>query len=979
MERTPSLHGTMRPARGLKSTGRGRVAAFAIAAAVASAACLATLPHDTVGGNAPDGATVNTGAAHGIGAMGYEAHPWMATVLAPAYAQGDAYVITDLGNTFKLDIEQPPGINWTQVLLDRINRLREDTRSTTDTLRNTTDTLRGDTDALRDETRVSDQAIRDAISNFIRNNTAMLEERSRQFEQFRTVTNMSIADMISRDSMLNSTINQIVQNIYTESDDNEAIVSAISSQVHYVYHDSPARIMTCVNNNCATDGLGAVTTISSGTTGFAIYGDPSWAAPDTYTVSPIHYGAVYYKKYGDSADYFGMRTHPETMALFDHTMYHGFKTKNTNFGTPYPVPDYSANKPDGTGRMPHTDVFTWGCHIGALACRDGHIYAKAPLTSTLAARVPEGYPYHVNMISRETTPMAPVGHSLAAGSDIPAHINRGGTNANPRLNALFTTATLSPSTAETLQKIWGVSTTPFEHYGAEQVKDVNHPLVPEATHEITHDTNVLIGAGLSRTGALLPYFNSLSTQPSLPISGTTQTWPNCAHLPRCDPLKFAFERYDRAYETKYPHLKAWHVFISPQIEFSTWGPDNTVKGTYSASPQLIDRMSKRIITPTFQDTVPSAEAGKLYDIRGYVRIPFPSDTPINVTNVQLIPTAAPIDFAKIGRDYIADAANTKLNLYNLNDGELRKLGVYDCKHTIGHNYMNGVPYPVDHMACKWLVPKSNGFTGCAFPGVGSNACTTNAKLGEVLTLRPEFTAIKSASLPQLEGIYTNALYIPLVQGYSGFLLVMNGVGVSIDYKDIRTDNYMFLSPPRSDRVDQVSTSPIHRAMANVSATSQAVASRDGDMSIMAVVSATGSVDITNEYWVNAVPPRPPHTDPLSVTMDITINGVHYETKSIGINAQPAAVSTNTMETINLPNGAVDYLATRSVSYTYPSFVFAGTTSVPVSAGDHVLFELTANIDGEINEWTPSSTPHTMRGTSSAEVSINAASILMSVV
>ena len=59
-------------------------------------------------------------------------------------------------------------------------------------------------------------------------------------------------------------------------------------------------------------------------------------------------------------------------------------------------------------------------------------------------------------------------------------------------------------------------------------------------------------------------------------------------------------------------------------------------------------------------------------------------------------------------------------------------------------------------------------------------------------------------------------------------------------------------------------------------------------------------------------------------------------------------------------------------------MFAGTTTVPVAAGDHVLLELTAKIEGEIDEWTPQGTMITTRGVSSADVAINAASIMMGV-
>ena len=69
----------------------------------------------------------------------------------------------------------------------------------------------------------------------------------------------------------------------------------------------------------------------------------------------------------------------------------------------------------------------------------------------------------------------------------------------------------------------------------------------------------------------------------------------------------------------------------------------------------------------------------------------------------------------------------------------------------------------------------------------------------------------------------------------------------------------------------------------------------------------------------------------------------------------------------------------AVPHTLPSFVFAGTATVPVSAGDHILFELTAKIDGELQAWSPGTgTVQKTRGTSSADIAVNAASIMMGV-
>ena len=444
------------------------------------------------------------------------------------------------------------------------------------------------------------------------------------------------------------------------------------------------------------------------------------------------------------------------------------------------------------------------------------------------------------------------------------------------------------------------------------------------------------------------------------------TWPNCTAMPRCDSLSFAFgERVPSS--SNMPSY--WPVFISPQLQFTTWNSYNSLKGAYSTTPQFIDRMNSRILTPSFQGPPPATEAGKLYDVRGQVRIPLPTDVPMNVSHVSLRPSVALLDLAAIGRAYMADPSNTPANLYNIGDSEFASIGLTGC-----YKYNLGDTIQCNRLGLGINTPSSV----CIFMGGGNSCGTSNSDIGGIVAGRPDFTPDKNARLSQLEGVYSDVIYIPLVPGYTGFRLVIDGGAMFIEYKDVRTDDHIFLSPPRSDRADRISAAPIHWAGANVTTTSQVVAPRSGTMSVLAVVSATGSVEIMNEYHVNERPSRPPIIDPLSVTVDITKNGVHHSTVDIGINEHPATVVNNTDQHIPLVRGGLDKVAMRSVSYDYPSFVFAGTTTVPVVAGDHVLFELTAKIEGEIDEWTPPGTMITTRGVSSADVTINAASIMMGV-
>ena len=1014
MERARRPQPAPRSTRAPKPEARARAASLAVVAtaAIAIAACLSVAPLPSTGG-----AIAPTEVVQGGDAAAYQGLTWPDVVLAPAYAQGDAYVITDLGNTFKLDIEQPPGINWTQVLLDRIAESEDRSRRSVD--------------ALRDDTRGVTDDIRRAIDDYIRNNTALLNDRERRFAEYTSTTNMTIASMISNDVALNASINQLARDIYMDLD-NEAAISGMSSQMRYVQYDNPARIMKCIGNVCGTDHIDAVMHLSSGTTAYHIYDDPSWPSPNEYTISSQHYGAMY--------------TNPNTMTmqsipgnyirLYDSYLSFGG-------GTAFiPGRNLAGFFQMGTlDRYLGTKIMVWGCFTHAGVCNyDNRVLMPPPTASTRTIDTPVGYPYHVNMISKETAPPVPIGINLTAyppnlvpsdysGPRRPDINNPGGYQASydrDWTDLLF-------GYPSRYQQQYGGMQTPFQHHSHDgrtygPSNNRQHPsydawhtqfdrttlpgspgdgwgtLNPAATHALKYDTSELVGAGIGARGELLKYFRTGAATIAMPVSGTSQTWPNCASLPRCDDLSFAFgEHVPKGSEKNRPLggynarnvPDSWTVFISPQLRINTWDSHNTMQGTYSASPQFIDRMNKRILAPAFPTTPPSSEAGKLYDVRGYVRIPFAPETPMNVSHVSLRPSSELLDTAKIGRDYMRATANTPSNIYNLDAGEIRRLGLANCELKSGQVECEKREAVASDAACRG----ANAFAGltgansnrCRQQGsaadyawtqcrltVSGGTCTTLSEIGKVLVSRADFSPENNVGLSQLEGVYSGALYVPVVQGYSGFRLVIDGVGIFTYYKDVRADDSIFLSPPKSAGVDRIDASPIHAAAANVSTTAQVVASRDGTMNILAVVSATGSVDISNEYLTAIIPPPPPPRDPLSVTMKITKNGAHHETKGIGVNAQPATTINNTSVRVPQADGSTEVWAIRGVEYEYPSFVFAGTASVPVSAGDHVLFELTAHIDGEIDEWNPAPAALRTRGISSADIVINAASVMMGV-
>ena len=913
------------PAAAARRFGGARIAAIAIAAALSAAACHSALSDGASdgGGAALDASIAMPVLTQAPWDMDGAARPWAEPLLAPAYAagHGDAYIITDLGNTFKLDIEQPPGINWTQVLLDRIRDAEERSRESVDDLRTET----------RTEAREAEARVRDIINNYIQNNTILLEERAKQFEQFATVTNMTISDMISRDMTLNASINELVQNIrhgshsstYLTMLSREAAVSAISSQVHYVSYDNPAIIMTCSGTACQRSNVGPIMDLEPGAAGYTVYDDPSWQLPSVYPVSPIHYGARYIDD-------------------------------NTLAVTTIPA-DYIRLYSERVLGVDHT---AWGCYSSQFQyyCNSGLM--PVPTLADHIIDTQAGYPYHVSMVVRETAPHVAPGQSISSAK-------------------------------------YGTATSPFGH------GDIQSKL---GRLETKYDTSEMIGFGIGGRGALTKYFSTAASAPPMPVSGTTQTWPNCASLPVCDALAFAFgnfipsasplnsamvEAYNElilparllacggnflciSSRENVPIADSWEVFISPQVHVTTWGPRNSLKGDYSPSPQFVDRLNREIVAPTPSEPAPASEAGRIYDVRSYIRIPFATETPMNVSHVSLRPLSVSPDMEKVGRDYVADRANSAQNIYNIRGHELQKLGLVNCEPD--------APAPTcDERRTGEGRSSAATWASCRLLGGGDAACsTTLADIGRIVSARMDFDPEFNVRLEYLEGVYSDALHVPLIHGYSGFRMVVDGVAVFTKYSDVRSDSTVFLSPPREAHVGKVSQSPIHAAGANVTTTAHVVAPRDGDMNILAVVSATGTIDITNEYYVNVRPPRPPVVDPLSVTMEITRNGAHYKTLGVGINEHPATAVNNTLVEIPLERGGMDHVATRSVSYDYPSFVFAGTANVPVSAGDHILFELTAKIDGEIDEWSPAGTVQKTRGTSSAEIAINAASIMMGV-
>ena len=917
-------------------------------------------------------------AAAAIGTDSTAGNPTASFVLPPAYAQGgDAYVITDLGNTFKIERERPPEINWTRVLLERI----------------------GDAErrAIESDAKVRENASR-IIQLFINNNERIINELRFNFSAYGSTIDSRIQNMIDDNDEFNEAINASIDRleqeirrdeqttVYQQILDKEAAVSVISSQVHYVYNDQPANIMVCTADDCDMSKVKPFMAIPAGSS-YTVYNDPSWLPPNLHAISPLHHNARY-----TDGDTLTITTIPGNQLRLHH-IYLGLK------GVGEPM----ISERELSTVEPNMNFLVLSCtdQYSPIYCSNewGSVRNKYVPRATYLDRaidLPAGFPYHVNMISKATEPLPPPGFNLTAGTRIPLKV--------PYCTTSDGTCELTASAIAEWKKRFGTPRMPFvfnETYTTFSTAYNTDHLIEagisggESTpnrfdrYFSTTASGEVPGAGSTSINPRLDrYFAGVITPPGLPYSGTPQTWPNCEHLPTCFPMSFAFGEFvprGSPLNTNITWSKAgiqitlpayseipdsWRVFLSPQLHIRTWSDHNTLQGTHTAVPQFIDRMNRQLLVPTFTagSSPPASEAGKLYDIRGYARIPFAPETPWNVSHVSLRPTASLLDADEIGREYIADTANTPANLYNIKSYEFEGMGLANCEvesQDVVCDRRTTNPVTLDR---EWRP--------CTLLRGGSSGCATHSDIGEIVAGRADFEPEANAMLPQLEGVYRDALYVPLVQGYSGFRLVIDDIAVFTEYKDIRSNDHIFLSPKKSANVGRSSIFPIHHAEANVTVTSQAVAPRDGDMNILAVVSATGTLDLRNEYTMRDPPPPPvPRAfDPLSAFVDITINGEHYATRSLGINEYPSVGTNNT----RVEDGDTT-VVTRRVLYEYPSFVFAGTSSVPVSAGDHVLFELTAKIAGDIDSWSPTTgTLVGTKGLTSARISIDAASIMMGV-
>ena len=805
-------------------------------------------------------------------------------------AAREAYLITDLGNIFPVDVAPP---NMTRIMLGLLDEHENVTREHVERIRMYVD----ERDIRINATFVNmAEAILNA-TDAIRDADADMAETERE---------RLLAE--SRKSAM-------------------ASVAALTAQIRFVNYDEPAKIVVHRGTTHTIGEFKPFTTLPSDARKFIIYDDPSWLLPDRHIIPPIHS-----KAYASAGGNVSLSAMPGGW-----------------------LPIYAGHPYSGPASL-----WSFGCN-----CPSGYLQHPFPSASTKTIRMPSDYPYEVYL------------HKV--------HSNMAQPPAGPTWQELGTPG----RAAET-----GFHRFAFDTFA-----------VPDSDFDAGVNAYEVLEYGVagqtpsSKVSVLNRYLgNNLHTPASAswPVGGTAQTWPNCGRISPCPTINFAFQDggADVAFATHNgtavmdgrngAGTGAWlmprmqyadvsrQVMMLPQIRMDVWGEHNTLSGSYSAGFQFADRINKRIVPVT---SPPDGLGGALYDVRAYVRVPFVNAEPMNVSYVSLRPVAATLDLDQIGRDHMAANAGGHANRYGLYFYELSTLGLANCAPTDDGG---------DDLRCdKLIVDESTTerlWGECRF--LSAPLCATHAEIGEAISSRPGYRPAVNTHLPYLEGVYANAMHIPLASGHDGVRMVIDGVSVFLGYDDIMGGTNIHLSTPRVSHFSETVGTEIRHGEATATTSAYAVATATGNMKVVSVVSATGQLELRNVYdiradrmfWDCATPPRP--YDPLGAVLHVYVNGSPDPIRSVdlGLNEQPEEDMS-----VSCTPGTSMWTVTRSAGYSYPSFVFAGSTSVPVKAGDHVLFVLETTIGGDIDGWSPPPplSPFKTTGSYAAEVEIRAASMITS--
>ena len=208
-------------------------------------------------------------------------------------------------------------------------------------------------------------------------------------------------------------------------------------------------------------------------------------------------------------------------------------------------------------------------------------------------------------------------------------------------------------------------------------------------------------------------------------------------------------------------------------------------------------------------------------------------------------------------------------------------------------------------------------------------------------------------IPYLNKKYVGGglIWVPIIPGHKAIQMDINGMSTTLLFEAIRDTNGITVAKNESSTIKVVNpTRPIHYAEATVGTTAFAIATYDGTLNAIISETIEGNIEIKNYYKLNRDPPPPPPPrggDPLSGYVDVYVNGKLVDNIHLGENPFPPGLGR--FATPN-PTGFGTSVIERSVEYTYPPVVLAGTAIVDVKTGDFVEFYVYAHINGDIDEY-----------------------------
>ena len=215
-------------------------------------------------------------------------------------------------------------------------------------------------------------------------------------------------------------------------------------------------------------------------------------------------------------------------------------------------------------------------------------------------------------------------------------------------------------------------------------------------------------------------------------------------------------------------------------------------------------------------------------------------------------------------------------------------------------------------------------------------------------------------LPYLNGNYTDGdtIRVPIVPGYDAVRLSINSLKASLAFGNVVGGTGVHIADPTSSVIKRSDVSlgvgPVIKFGESTAGTvSYAIASSNGHMKAIIQATVSGSVEIKNSYTIQPgracpppPPPPPPPRDPLSVMVDVHVNGVLVDTVDLGVDANP--VFSPAKGHYRSDGNVIVY---QNVKYEYKHGEGASnrfsTVSVPVQRADYVEFFVYAHIYGEL--------------------------------